>query len=90
MLWRLTRPGEGLDQFFVHWLNDTVIRLPRRLFRHPGARPWLGDFPIQVQRIGSATRHSRGSAIRQQEFQGRLRAWPQMLQALVIATHYTH
>jgi hypothetical protein len=59
MLWRPTRLGEGLDQFFVHWLNDTVIRPARRLFRHPGAGPArygrsafehdLGDFFIEVQ-----------------------------------------
>ena len=23
LVWLLTRPAEGLDQFFVHWLNDT-------------------------------------------------------------------
>jgi len=67
LLWLLTRPAEGLDQFFAHWLNDTVVRLPRRLFRHPGARPWLGDFPIQVRRglVAQLAALAGGSAIRQ-------------------------
>jgi hypothetical protein len=51
LLWLLlTRPGEDFENLFVYWLNHTVIRVPRRLFRNPGARPWLGDFPIQIRR----------------------------------------
>ena len=70
LLWLLTRPGEGLDQFFVHRLNDTVVRLPRRLYRNPGARPWLGDFPIQIRRglIAHLAALAGGSAIRHRLF----------------------
>ena len=70
LLWLLTRQREGLDQFFVHWLNDTVVRLPRRLYRNPGARPWLGDFPIQIRRglIAHLAALAGGSAIRRRLF----------------------
>ena len=70
LLWLLTRQREGLDQFFVHWLNDTVVRLPRRLYRNPGARPWLGDFPIQIRRglIAHLAALAGGSAIRHRLF----------------------
>ena len=50
LLWLLlTSPREGFEHL-VNWLNDTVVRVPRRLYRNPGARPWLGDFPIQIRR----------------------------------------
>jgi len=70
LIWLLTRPEKGLDQFFVHWLNDTVIRLPRRLYRNPGARPWLGDLPIQIRRglVAHLAALAGGSAIRQRLF----------------------
>lgn len=51
LLWLLlTRPGEDVEHLFVCWLNETVIRLPRRLHRNPRARPWLGDFSIKIRR----------------------------------------
>jgi hypothetical protein len=51
LLWLLlTSPAGGnFDQFFVHWLDETVIRVPSRLDRKPGARPWLGDFGIKTR-----------------------------------------
>ena len=38
------------NTFLCTGYKDTVIRAPRRLPRNPGARPWLGDFPIQIRR----------------------------------------
>jgi hypothetical protein len=51
LLWLLlTSPAGGnFDQFFVHWLDETVIRVPS-LDRKPDAPPWLGDFGIRTRR----------------------------------------
>ena len=40
LLLRTPRPEQDFQQLFVHRLNDTVIRVPCRLYRKPGAQPW--------------------------------------------------
>jgi hypothetical protein len=68
LLLRTPRPEQNFRRLFVHWLNDTVIRMPRRLYRKPGAKPWLGDFPIAI-RLGLVSHLAAiigGTAIRQQ------------------------
>jgi hypothetical protein len=49
LLLRTPRPEQDFQRLFVHCLNDTVVRMPRRLYRKPGAQPWLGDFPIEIR-----------------------------------------
>ena len=69
LLWLLlTRPGEDFDHLFVHCLNQTLIRVPRQLYRNPGARPWLGDFSIKIRRglVSHLAALVGGKTVRQQ------------------------
>jgi TniQ len=49
LLWLLTRPLDH-GKLAVHALPDTAFRLPRHLHRLPRAKPWLGDFAVEVRR----------------------------------------
>jgi hypothetical protein len=70
LTWLITRTVEGLDQLFVHHLNDTRFRVPRYIYQLPKAHPWLGHFPIST-RLGLISHLAAlfgGASIRQQLF----------------------